>query len=343
PAAARVEAVAPVRRPPPGPVYAGTDLPLARLEPLGPPPSGRAPDDLPVEGPEMAPLLGNEPLLGPDQQGEGGPVPEGQRARQAVGQRFGVDLSKVAVDRSPQGAMEAGRLRARAFTSDRAVVIPPSVGPLDLGPGEALLTHELTHVAQRARFGTSLPGEDTAAGQILERQARAAEMTLNTGATARPVVDAAPGAGAQTTWAGALNHPRGTGPSGAPLPLAAPGPAGVDTDELANTILERLSEITGPAALGAQTITPAMGPAAAPAMAASPVQRAVDYEPVGPPPQSPEPPARPGGRGSLERPTEEDLSNLSRWLYPLIRYRLRGELREDRERAGLLTEHYRRW
>ena len=46
---------------------------------------------------------------------------------------------------------------------------------------------------------------------------------------------------------------------------------------------------------------------------------------------------------SMARPSDEDLSNLSRWLYPLIRYRLKGELREDRERAGLLTDHYRRW
>jgi hypothetical protein len=43
------------------------------------------------------------------------------------------------------------------------------------------------------------------------------------------------------------------------------------------------------------------------------------------------------------RPSDQELQNLSRWLYPLIRYRLKGELREDRERAGLLTDHYRRW
>ncbi len=45
----------------------------------------------------------------------------------------------------------------------------------------------------------------------------------------------------------------------------------------------------------------------------------------------------------MGRPSDEDLSNLSRWLYPLIKYRLKGELREDRERAGLLTNHYGRW
>jgi hypothetical protein len=43
------------------------------------------------------------------------------------------------------------------------------------------------------------------------------------------------------------------------------------------------------------------------------------------------------------RPSDHDLNNLSRWLYPLIKYRLKGDLREDRERAGLLTDHYRKW
>jgi hypothetical protein len=30
-------------------------------------------------------------------------------------------------------------------------------------------------------------------------------------------------------------------------------------------------------------------------------------------------------------------------MYPLISYKLKGELREGRERAGLVTDHYRRW
>ncbi len=54
------------------------------------------------------------------------------------------------------------------------------------------------------------------------------------------------------------------------------------------------------------------------------------------------PPPEAGAEPS-KRPSNEDLNNLSRWLYPLIRYQLKGELREDRERAGLLTDHYRRW
>lgn len=86
-----------------------------------------------------------------------------------------------------------------------------------------------------------------------------------------------------------------------------------------------------------------MAPMAAPAMGAVGVQRAeVDSAPpVAGPPASPAPEGAVGG--SMSRPSDEDLTNLSRWLYPLIKYRLKGELREDRERAGLVTDHYRRW
>ena len=63
-----------------------------------------------------------------------------------------------------------------------------------------------------------------------------------------------------------------------------------------------------------------------------------------PRPSSQPTPAPPeAGAEPSKRPSNEDLNNLSRWLYPLIRYQLKGELREDRERAGLLTDHYRRW
>jgi hypothetical protein len=43
------------------------------------------------------------------------------------------------------------------------------------------------------------------------------------------------------------------------------------------------------------------------------------------------------------RPSEADLAKLARWLYPLISFRLKAELRQNRERAGLLTDTYRRW
>jgi hypothetical protein len=177
----------------------------------------------------------------------------------------------------------------------------------------------------------------------MEAQAQATEMTLNTGPTMRPPLDAPPGRG-PSTWTGALNPVAG-GAGGSSLPLAAPGPAGLDTDALANTILERLTEITSPAATPPQLVTPTLTPAA-PAMGGGSVQRAPEGGPDTALAMAPtEPEAVPGEseEGSMKRPSDADLSNLSRWLYPLIRYRLRGELREDRERAGLLTDHYRRW
>jgi hypothetical protein len=84
-------------------------------------------------------------------------------------------------------------------------------------------------------------------------------------------------------------------------------------------------------------------PAPAPP-APAPVQRA-DPLPAQPPANQAQASTGQDGQGALfaNRPSDQELTNLSRWLYPLIKYRLKGELREDRERAGLLTDHYRRW
>jgi hypothetical protein len=44
-----------------------------------------------------------------------------------------------------------------------------------------------------------------------------------------------------------------------------------------------------------------------------------------------------------KRPSDRELANLSYWLYPLISHKIKGELREGRERLGMITDHYRRW
>ena len=54
--------------------------------------------------------------------------------RTTIGQRHGVDLTAFPVDRSPQSASEARHVQARAFTSDRAVVIPPRRAAWKTGP-----------------------------------------------------------------------------------------------------------------------------------------------------------------------------------------------------------------
>lgn len=269
--------------------------------------------------------------------------------RTAIGQRHGVDLSTVPVDRTPQGATEVRRLQALAYTSDRGIVIPSTVGSLDAGPGEALLAHELTHVAQRARFGPNLPGESTPAGRLLEAEAQSAEMTYRSGSPWRAAVP--------TESRTATADGRAAGATGGPtLPLAAPTSGTPDADSLAASILDKMSGLTTSAsgAGAAPTVFTPSWPAGASAGAAAGggIQRAVDAPAApqaapapapqaGPPAAGAAPQGQPGQFSS--RPSDQDLSNLTQWLYPLISYRLKGELREGRERAGLATDNYRRW
>ena len=110
--------------------------------PIEPALTGVGPAELPLASVEQAPLLSGDPRFGAEAPAAGpapsGPPVEGTRVRTTVGQRHGVDLMNVPVDRTDEGASEAHRLRARAFTSDRAIVIPAAAGSLDAGPGEAL-------------------------------------------------------------------------------------------------------------------------------------------------------------------------------------------------------------
>jgi hypothetical protein len=359
----------PARPGPIDPVLAGMPLRRVAIENLGSPTAGVVPAELPPTGSEVASLLSSDRLSSdrlssdrlagdptdpdpsdPDPSGSV-PPPEGVRIRNAIGQRHGVDLANVPVDRSAEGASEAYRMRARAFTSDRGIVIPAQVGSLDSGPGEALLGHELTHIAQRVRYGPTLPAESTPAGRSLEADALATEMTLHSGISTPSPPLPPPGEPRRPSWTGLLGGRSVGGETGQPLPLAAPAPSGPDPDSLAASILERVSALTTPASAQgtSEVFTPAsfsMGPTvSAPAMTGGGIQRA---EEIAPPvaAAAPAPPeAKPGDQGhaAMPRPSNEDLTNLSRWLYPLIRYRLKGELREDRERAGLLTDHYRRW
>jgi hypothetical protein len=134
---------------------------------------------------------------------------------------------------------------------------------------------------------------------------------------------------------------------GADLPLAAAA-AGPDVESLTASVLERVSALTSPAAVGQATEVVTAPWASSPAPAATPsgggVQRAEEFttplfNTAAAPVTAPHARTNP----FATRPSDQDLTNLSRWLYPLIKYRLKGDLREDRERAGLLTDHYRRW
>jgi hypothetical protein len=85
--------------------------------------------------------------------------------------------SSVKVHRDGQAASLSAALDARSFTHGGEIYLPSSHGPLTSGPGRALLAHELTHVTQQQRLGSSLPPEHTSYGKSLEAEAVAAERT----------------------------------------------------------------------------------------------------------------------------------------------------------------------
>jgi hypothetical protein len=318
-------------------------MPVARLQRLSEPPSGVLPDDLPPAGDEAAPLLSDAPSMfdepSPSAVSAVPETTEGARARQEVGRRHGVDLSTVRVDRSQEGASAATQLRARAFTTASGVVIPRQEGTLETGPGEALLAHELTHVAQRMRLGPNVPDESSAAGRVLEQEAATTELTFNTGG--RPPAGLAPPTGSLN---GREIGTRGT----EALPLAPPVAPGPDTDILAASILEKLSSLGTVPATGApavESVSTTWTSSVPSVAAAGAVQRAATDTA---PPQAAQGASGMAGSTSAtssgaERPSDQELANLTKWLYPLIKHRLKGDLREDRERAGLLTDHYRKW
>ena len=300
-----------------------------------------------------------------------------------IGQRHGIDLSAVPVDRSPEGAGQAQRLSARAFTSQSGVVIPAGAGHLDAGPGAALLAHELTHVAQRARLRSAMPPEQSPAGRGLEAEARAAELSFASPPAPRVVMSGAadrhypgppsgdgaaspaPGPGTATATPsvgrpeGLARHAAGlassTGAGALPVALS-PQNRGLDRADIEAMVQQmtgRLVSAPGPSATGPGPAAVSPGfPTAAPVVPAAPaaaIQRAVEVPEMNvdpPAPPRPPPPAAPaGGRGSLwsSRPSDTDLARMARWLYPFITFRLRGELREGRERSGMVTDTYGRW
>jgi hypothetical protein len=278
---------------------------------------------------------------------------EGQLVRTEIGMRHGVDLSTVPVDRGPAAQAEARVMRARGYTGPSEIVIPAEIGSLDSGPGAALLAHELTHVAQRARLGAEMPAENTPAGHRLEVEALTAELAL-----------APPGLGTlprQSAAATRSTAPRGRSdrsagppvpPTGEALPVAAPRSGGVDQETLA-AMLGEMSARADATANQTVTYLPggvsyiSAGAAPAPAAAAPVgVQRAEEVPEQNI--QSAVPQANEAvgqGESSLwaSRPGDEDLEKMARWLYPLISFRIRAELREGRERSGMLTDSYGRW
>lgn len=85
----------------------------------------------------------------------------------------GIDLGFVPVDRGP-GADRTSGLNARGFTADGTIHVPADAGSLERVDNEALVAHELAHVAQQRAFGDAA-AETSGAGQEWELQASAIE------------------------------------------------------------------------------------------------------------------------------------------------------------------------
>jgi hypothetical protein len=114
----------------------------------------------------------------------------------AVGHLHGADVSDVRIERGDEAERLAASARARAVTRSGEVFIPATEGRLDSGRGGALLAHELTHVIQQRRLGSSVPLEHSPRGRRLEAEAAMTERHVrgDLGAPAPPPAAAEPAA-----------------------------------------------------------------------------------------------------------------------------------------------------
>ena len=151
----------------------------------------------------------------------------GQQAAAPAGTGSSASTGSAAKDgpvkvRRDQSAGDLSKsLDARSFTHGGEIFLPSSHGPLNSGTGKALLAHELTHVTQQRRMGSSLPDERSPHGQRLEAEAVAAErsgqLPLASGHAGHDHGEAAPTAraGAPTSSGSAGPRPQRAGVSGA--------------------------------------------------------------------------------------------------------------------------------
>ena len=249
---------------------------------------------------------------------------------------LGADLSNVPVHRGESTEQAAVALQAKAFTTDGEVHLPSKVGPLTSGEGRSVLAHELTHVAQQRRLGTT-PDETTPAGVQMEDEARqvgeafrgssagsraSAGQRLALPVPVRPVVGAA---GRAQQQGAALAHRAEARES----PLAIAEQVRLAAEE--SGVAQRLPD----------------GTMSFPAMAAGrpsiPTAQRLDEGHGSGAPAAPAAP--PGGQamGSMasfdpSAMTTANLEALAGRLYDRLRSRLRSELLADRERSGTLHD-----
>ena len=252
----------------------------------------------------------------------------------------GVDLGFVEVVRGPEVTREATRRAARAYTSAGVVSLPEEHGPLDGHNTQALLAHELAHVMQQRALGPAAT-ETGPWGSQLESQAEAVERAFRGEAVSEDELawpaDLAP-APATLSWTPQLGFNRRE-----PVSDQQPAPAEAQRAPLTETVLPAPLAPARDVEMdpGSDSLTlnyptederPSRADEPSPGVAELSDD---DIERIA---------SRVGPRTTRHFPPPLDfrdpdlLDILAGGLYPRIRHRLRTELLDDRERAGLLTE-----
>lgn len=212
----------------------------------------------------------------------------------------------VTVHRGAEAGELSSALDARSFTHGGEIYLPSSHGPMSSGPAKHLLAHELTHVVQQRRLGSSLPSETSEAGRSLEAEAAAAERTASMPLAVQP--DRHQRAEPATSSSATATSASSSAGSGLP---AMPGPAGsgmAATPAAAETATVRLASEAqrSPASRGAMAATGGAASAA--------------------------------GAAGRAKPSERELEDLARQLYDRIGRRLRRDLLVERERSGMAMD-----
>jgi hypothetical protein len=218
---------------------------------------------------------------------------------------------KVRVDRSSQASSSALDLDANAYTSGDTIVMPQHHGPLDSGRGQELLAHELVHVNQQRRLGSSLPAEHTSAGQALEREAQSAESLVERHRSRAPSLD---------------------------MPVARPQRSATNEAPNHSDDVRHATEVAlaaGASDTGGGTIELTAGGTTTPDTPGPAPQRAARTSA----------PSRTAGSSEMrsvaepgESNDEQELDELARKLYDRMRLRFKRELLLDRERGGVLAD-----
>ncbi len=103
--------------------------------------------------------------------GSGRPLGSGQGARFRTA--LGTDVSGVRIHTDSRAAALAGRLGARAFTVGDDVAFAPGQFRPGEPVGDALLAHELAHVAQQRSAGAAVAAKSTTSGGVASLEADA--------------------------------------------------------------------------------------------------------------------------------------------------------------------------